>query len=96
MKVIVRFYESCIRIIVDSSKHEKKISMGYIEQTLGDVGGVLHQINHMKLIPPTMPEHEVRKKFDDILELIDSKFRDMQFAWTTINLILKQIIKQRW
>jgi hypothetical protein len=80
MKVIVRFYESCIRIILDSSKHEKKISMGYIEQTLGEPNGVMHQITHMKLISPTTPEHEVRKKFDDILEMIDAKFRDMQFA----------------
>jgi len=80
MKVIVRFYESCIRIILDSSKHEKKISMGFIEQSLSEPGGVMHQITHMKLISPSTPEHEVRKKFDDILEQIDGKFRDMQFA----------------
>jgi len=80
MRVIVRFYENCIRIITDSSKNEKKISMGFIEQTLSEPYGVMHQITHMKLISPTTPEHEVRKKFDDILEMIDSKFRDMQFA----------------
>lgn len=80
MKVIVRFYESCIRIILDSSKNEKKISMGFIEQSLSEPGGVMHQITHMKIISPTTPKHEVNKKFDDILEMIDSKFRDMQFA----------------
>jgi len=53
--------------------------MGFIEQSLSEQGGVMHQITHMKLISPTTPEHEVRKKFDDILEMIDSKFRDMQF-----------------
>lgn len=31
MKVIVRFYENCIRVILESSKNEKKISMGFIE-----------------------------------------------------------------
>ena len=81
MRVIVRFYESCIRLILDSSKHEKKISMGFIEATLSeDKKGVMYQMVNMKTISPTLPEHEVRKIFDDILEMIDTKFRDMQFA----------------
>lgn len=42
MKVIVRFYENCIRVILESSKNEKKISMGFIEQTLGDDYGVMY------------------------------------------------------
>ena len=45
-----------------------------------DKSGVMDQMVNMKTISPTMPEHEVRKTFDDILEMIDTKFRDMQFA----------------
>ena len=85
MKVIVRFHESCIRIIVESAKHEKKISMGFIEQTLGEKGGVMEKINLMKKILPTRPEMEVRKEFDTLIEMIDNKFRDMQFAWASFN-----------
>jgi hypothetical protein len=37
-------------------------------------------MKRMKKVMPTRPEHEVRKHFDDLLELMESKFRDMQFA----------------
>jgi V-type H+-transporting ATPase subunit A len=80
MKIIVRFHENCIRIITESAKHEKKISMGFIEQTLGEKNGVIDRINVMKKILPTRPEQEVRKEFDNLLELMENKFRDMQFA----------------
>jgi V-type H+-transporting ATPase subunit A len=80
MKILVKFYEGCLRLIIDSSKQEKKISMGFIVQTLSSEGGVLSQMKRMKKVMPTRPEHEVRKHFDDLLELMESKFRDMQFA----------------
>jgi hypothetical protein len=28
---------------------------------------------------------EVRKEFDTLIEMIDNKFRDMQFAWASFN-----------
>ena len=31
MKAIVKFYDNCIRIISETAKRDKKISMGYIE-----------------------------------------------------------------
>jgi len=37
MKAIVKFHENCIRVINDSSKAERKVSLGYIEQTLPDI-----------------------------------------------------------
>jgi len=80
MKILVKFYENCLRIISDTSKQEKKISMGYIVQTLSSEGGVLSQMKRMKKVMPTDPEHSVRKHFDDLLELMESKFRDMQFS----------------
>jgi len=82
MRVIVRFYESSIRLILDSSKHEKKIILGFIEATLSeDKKGVVYQMFNMKTISLTMPEHEVRKTFDVILEMIDIVLCDMQFMW---------------
>lgn len=77
MKAIVKFHENCIRTITDSSKGEKKISMGYIEQTLGN--DILYKLNQMKFKTPDTPEHEMRKYFDDFHEEIDTKFRDLAF-----------------
>ena len=78
MRAIVKFHENCIRVISDSAKAEKKISMGFIEQTMGP--NIIDQINKMKFITPDRPEHEVRKFFDDLLDDIDNKYRDLQFA----------------
>lgn len=78
MKAIVKFYENCNRVIQDSAKAEKKISMGFIEQTMGN--NILDKINNMKFIKPDRPEVEVRAFFDNLHEEIDTKFRDLQFA----------------
>ena len=77
MKAIVKFHENCIRVITDSTKAERKISMGYIEQTLGN--DVIDQINHMKFKTPDLPEAQMKKYFDDLHETIDARFRDLQF-----------------
>jgi len=53
MKAIVKFYENCIRLILDSTKADKKISMGYIEQTLSDV---VTELTRMKFKLPETPE----------------------------------------
>jgi hypothetical protein len=29
-----------------------------------------------------LPEHEMRKQFDDLHETIDNKFRDLQYSWS--------------
>jgi vacuolar-type H+-ATPase catalytic subunit A/Vma1 len=76
MKAIVKFHENCIRLITDSARAEKKISMGYIEQTLGDV---VTELTRMKFKLPEAPEHETRKYFDNFHEQIDSRFRDLQY-----------------
>lgn len=76
MKAIVKFHENCIRVITESSKQERKVSMGYIEQTLGDI---VVKLTQMKFQSPTQPEQELRKWFDDLHEEIDNKFRDIQY-----------------
>jgi vacuolar-type H+-ATPase catalytic subunit A/Vma1 len=76
MKAIVKFHENCIRVITESSKQERKVSMGYIEQTLGDI---MVKLTQMKFQSPIQPEQELRKYFDDLHEEIDNKFRDIQY-----------------
>jgi len=79
MKAIVKFHENCQRIIAETAQREKKISMGYIEQTLGGEGDVIAGLNNMKFRLPTEPEHEMRKFFDDLHAQIDRRFAEMQF-----------------
>lgn len=76
MKCIVKFYENCMKIITDSSKSEKKISMGYIEQTLKY--NVIDKLYNMKFLDPLTPKLEIRQYFDDIVTEIDMRFREMQ------------------
>jgi len=45
MRCIVKFHENCVRVIMDSSKAERKISLGYIESTLPDV---MFELTQMK------------------------------------------------
>jgi hypothetical protein len=46
MKAIVKFHENCIRVIESSAKSERKISMGYIEQTMG--ADLIYELTQMK------------------------------------------------
>jgi len=69
MKCIVKFYENCMKIITDSSKSEKKISMGFIEQTLKY--NVIDKLYNMKFLNPLTPKLEIRQYFDDIVTEID-------------------------
>jgi hypothetical protein len=77
MKCIVKFYENCMKLISESAKSDKKqsISMGYIEQTLKY--NVIDKLYNMKFLDPLTPDIEVRAYFDDIVNEIETKFRDM-------------------
>ena len=77
MKAIVKFHENCIRIITETAKRDKKISMGIIESTLGGEQDVIGKINSMKFISPTTPEHKVNEMFDDLHALIDQRFQEI-------------------
>lgn len=76
MKCIVKFYENCMKIISDSAKSEKKISMGFIEQSLKY--NVIDKLYNMKFLDPLTPDLEIRQYFDDIVTEIENKFREMQ------------------
>jgi V-type H+-transporting ATPase subunit A len=75
MKCIVKFYENCMKIINESSKSEKKISMGFIEQSLKY--NVIDKLYNMKFLDPLTPDIEIRQYFDDIVTEIENEFRKM-------------------
>lgn len=75
MKCIVKFYENCMKIISESSKSEKKISMGFIEQSLKY--NVIDKLYNMKFLDPLTPDIEIRQYFDDIVTEIENEFRKM-------------------
>jgi|TARA_B110000285_G_C15113439_1_gene612549 V-type H+-transporting ATPase subunit A len=75
MKCIVKFYENCMKIISESSKSEKKISMGFIEQSLKY--NVIDKLYNMKFLDPLTPDLEIRQYFDDIVTEIENEFRKM-------------------
>lgn len=81
MKAIVKFYDNCVRLVSSSSqdKGEKKITMGFIEQTLGGENDVIGKINNMKFVLPSTPEVEVRKFFDDLHAEIDTRFSQLRY-----------------
>jgi len=72
MKAIVKFHENCIRVLEATSRSEKKISMGYIESTLGN--DIIYELTQMKFQSPNTKEEVVRTYFDKLHEDIDSKF----------------------
>jgi len=81
MKAIVKFYDNCVRLVSSSAqdKGEKKITMGFIEQTLGGENDVIGKINNMKFVLPSTPEVEVRKFFDDLHAEIDTRFSQLRY-----------------
>jgi vacuolar-type H+-ATPase catalytic subunit A/Vma1 len=76
MKAICKFYDNCMKVILDSAKAERKISMGFIEQTLKN--NVMDKLMSMKFKDPLTSENELRTYFDDIVTEIDNRFREMQ------------------
>jgi len=78
MRCIVRFYEKAMATIKDSEKSERKISMGFIEQTLKGEGQVMYDLTQIKFTHPTdTSEEEGRKIFDDLVQKIDDSFRQL-------------------
>merc|ERR1712166_1649603 len=64
MKAIVKFHENCIRVLEATARSEKKISMGFIEQQLGN--GIIFELSQMKFQNPTAPEQNIRTYFDNL------------------------------
>lgn len=76
MKCIVKFHESCLRVIIEEKRADRKISMAMIENSFGK--DILYELAQMKFKIPTIPEHEMRKYFDDFFDTIEQKFSDLE------------------
>jgi vacuolar-type H+-ATPase catalytic subunit A/Vma1 len=77
MKSIVKFHENCIRVLEATQRSEKKISMGFIEQQLGQ--DIIYELSRMKFQDPKKDTKDLAHYFDDLHEKIDKKFDDLQY-----------------
>jgi len=75
MRCIDKFHRECNRVVNDSAKSEKKISLGLIEQALPDV---VYELTQMKFQPPTQPQADMERYFDNFLKMMDEKFYSMK------------------
>ena len=73
MKCIVTYYENCKKILQESQKSEKKISMALIEEAFAKT--IIYRLKRMKNFLPTLPEKEMVKNLDDLAETIENEFR---------------------
>ena len=58
MKCIVTYYECCKKVLLESQKMDKKISMGIIEENFKTT--IIAELTDMKMILPTVPEAEMK------------------------------------
>jgi len=75
LKCIITYYECCKRILAESQKTERKISMAVIEENFNTT--VIKDLKEMKFILPDTPEKEITKKLDDLAEKIENEFRKL-------------------
>lgn len=75
MKCIVAYYENCKKVLIESQKSEKKISMAIIEEAFNTT--IINDLKEMKFIDPASPEKQIIKKLDDLADLIESEFRKL-------------------
>ena len=75
MKCIVAYYENCKKVLIESQKSEKKISMALIEEAFNTT--IINDLKEMKFIDPASPEKQIIKKLDDLAELIENEFRKL-------------------
>merc|ERR1711871_62372 len=69
LKCICVYYESCIKILKESQKSEKKISMAFIEETFEK--DIISELKKMKFIDPALPEKEIVGQLNDLAEKIE-------------------------
>ena len=75
LKCIITYYECCKRILAESQKTERKVSMAVIEENFNTT--VIKELKEMKFILPDSPEKEIVKKLDDLAEKIENEFRKL-------------------
>jgi V-type H+-transporting ATPase subunit A len=75
MKCIVAYYENCKKVLAESQKTEKKISMALIEEAFAT--SIIRDVKEMKFIDPALPDKEIVRKLDDLAENIENEFRKL-------------------
>merc|ERR1712160_89784 len=65
MKCIITYFEQCKKILT-STHSEKKISMAYIEETLGQTA--VQDLRQMKFLDPKTPKAEIERTFNEQAE----------------------------
>jgi V-type H+-transporting ATPase subunit A len=75
LKCIVTYYECCKKVLLESQKTEKKISMALIEEAFNTT--VINDLKEMKFIDPALPEREIVKKLDALAENCENEFRKL-------------------
>jgi len=63
-------------VILEEKRADRKISMAMIENSFGK--DILYELTQMKFKIPTIPEHEMRKYFDEFFDTIEQKFSDLE------------------
>lgn len=75
MKCMVAFYENCKKVLLESQKTERKISMALIEESFEK--GIIDSLKRMKEINPELSKTEITKKLDDLADTIENEFRKL-------------------
>merc|ERR1719329_568360 len=75
LKCIIVYYENCCKILKESQKSEKKISMALIEEAFDK--DIILDIKKMKFIDPALPEKEIVRQLNDLADKIENKFRNL-------------------
>jgi len=75
LKCIVTYYENCKKVLLESQKSERKISMALIEEAFNTT--VINDLKEMKFIDPALPEKEIVKKLDAVAENCENEFRKL-------------------
>ena len=75
LKCIIKYYESCCKVLKESQKSEKKITMAYIEETFEK--DIISDIKKMKFIDPALPEKEITDRLNELADRIETKFREL-------------------
>lgn len=73
LKCIVVYYENCCKVLKESQKSEKKLSMALIEEAFDK--DIILDIKKMKFKDPAMPEKQMVQELNDLADKIENKFR---------------------
>jgi len=75
MKCIVTYYEACKRVLVESQKQERKISMAIIEDTFKK--SIIYDLKRMKDKDPELPQKQMIQQLETLAETIENEFRKL-------------------